>query len=655
MDTLLVIPLLLGPVQIDARLAEPQYAQALHLSLDHVVEPAESAPLPTEIALWHDSTHLYIGFRASEPYGIRAENLQRDRANWGSDNFLMFLFGLPPGDQGYLFVVNPLGTVGDARLYNYTDFRFGWDLDWAARVRREGDTLWTGELALPLADLGFRDTLYLQITRSATLPDESGFFQLLSWVPADLAHLDLTTARPLLLEGGLHPRHRQKLPFQVTMLPTLTLVWTSPFFSDLGYARIGTSLYQYRVGMDLNLKGERWKLSTTFLPDFAQVEADLAQLNLERQRVLWLPEKRPFFYEGLELFSTWLDPLYTRAFVNVRAALKGEFAFSGRTRAQALMVEDEDLGRAQGLAVGHNARSWTTRGILLAHGGRLLGDLYLRYLHASGVKFHGEGLALSDSGWALSLASEYQPGGIGPYFRLSGKVLSPGLDFPTLLLPYGSDLIKGALNLGYNGFFRRRWIPALFVGSNYSRRHRFRDRSFFNESWGIWAAVSPLSPLILGFGYSAYRDFSGYAYRFPGISIRLGITGPRMLELSYGSGTLGSQKAETWGLIGSYRWSTFRVSGGLSLYFVETPEGRDTLGTAYLKLSYRHPAGLYLRLFYQRAKQAPPFPEEETQVVIAYEPGGRSRLYFIFHPFRQEEEETFWRQSFLKVGYEVRL
>lgn len=656
MDTLLVIPLLLGPVQIDGVLQEPQYAQALSLEVAHVVEPSEVDPLPTEVYLWHDSTHLYVGARLSEPYGIRAENVRRDQANWGMDNFLMLMIGLPPGDQGYLFVVNPLGTVGDARLYNYTDFQFGWDLDWRAQVQRVGDTLWTGEMALPLADLGFQDTLYLQILRSATLPDDAGFFEIISWAPADLSHTDLTTAQPLLLEGGLYPRKTQGLPFRVSLLPTLTLVWTSPFFRDPGYFWLKGSGYQYRIGADLSLKGEGWSLSATFLPDFAQVEADVAELNLSRRQALRLPEKRPFFYEGLELFGTWMNPLYTRAFVDVRSAVKGEIAFSGRTRAQVLGVQEAELGRIGGVALGHNTPSWTLRSLMIAHRNRVLGDLYLRYLHPSGAKFRAEGLALSDSGWALSLAVNYQTGGIGPYFALSGVVLSPNLEFPTLLLSYGNDLIKGSLYLGYNGFFQRKWLPMVILGGGVTRRHRFQERSFFNESWQVSGAVSPFSPLVLGFYGNGYRDFSRYAYRFQGVAVQLGLVGTRQIGFASGWGHLGGQRARNWGLYGSYQWKTFRFGGGLEIYLVAAEGGGwDTLGTAHMTVAYRHPSGLYLRLFLQRAVQAPPFPEREVQLTVAYEPGGRSRLYFVFHPFQEIGESTFWRQSFLKVGYEMRL
>jgi hypothetical protein len=47
-------------------------------------------------------------------------------------------------------------------------------------------------------------------------------------------------------------------------------------------------------------------------PDFSQVEADSAQLDINTQFALFFPEKRPFFLEGGDLFSTRLNVVHTR-------------------------------------------------------------------------------------------------------------------------------------------------------------------------------------------------------------------------------------------------------------------------------------------------------------------------------------------------------
>ncbi|MCA1733371.1 MAG: carbohydrate binding family 9 domain-containing protein, partial [Acidobacteria bacterium] len=53
-------------------------------------------------------------------------------------------------------------------------------------------------------------------------------------------------------------------------------------------------------------------LGGTINPDFSQVEADVAQLDINTQFALFYPEKRPFFLEGADLFDTRINAMYSR-------------------------------------------------------------------------------------------------------------------------------------------------------------------------------------------------------------------------------------------------------------------------------------------------------------------------------------------------------
>ena len=59
----------------------------------------------------------------------------------------------------------------------------------------------------------------------------------------------------------------------------------------------------------------------TINPDFAQIEADPDQINLSTQE-LWLPEKRPFFLEGGDLFSMPTTLFYSRRIGEITAGGK---------------------------------------------------------------------------------------------------------------------------------------------------------------------------------------------------------------------------------------------------------------------------------------------------------------------------------------------
>jgi hypothetical protein len=47
-------------------------------------------------------------------------------------------------------------------------------------------------------------------------------------------------------------------------------------------------------------------------PDFSQVESDAPQISANTTFALYYPEKRPFFLEGTDIFSTWESLFYTR-------------------------------------------------------------------------------------------------------------------------------------------------------------------------------------------------------------------------------------------------------------------------------------------------------------------------------------------------------
>ena len=80
----------------------------------------------------------------------------------------------------------------------------------------------------------------------------------------------------------------------------------SDFLTHRGWA------FTPSAGLDLKWHiSQALTLDATFNPDFGQVEADQVILNLTTFETFY-PEKRPFFLEGIDTFSTPLPLLYTR-------------------------------------------------------------------------------------------------------------------------------------------------------------------------------------------------------------------------------------------------------------------------------------------------------------------------------------------------------
>ena len=84
-------------------------------------------------------------------------------------------------------------------------------------------------------------------------------------------------------------------------------------------------------------------IDATINPDFSQIESDVAQITANERFALFFPEKRPFFLEGLELFSTPLQAVYTRTITSPRWGLRatGEV---GNALYTVLVAEDRGGG-----------------------------------------------------------------------------------------------------------------------------------------------------------------------------------------------------------------------------------------------------------------------------------------------------------------------
>src|SRR4029078_536390 len=86
---------------------------------------------------------------------------------------------------------------------------------------------------------------------------------------------------------------------------------------------LGTQLVnkpaRVNLGGDVKwLPNEHTALDGTINPDFSQVEAHVAQVRPNQHCALFYPEKRPFFLEGIELFSTPIQAVYTRSITSPR-------------------------------------------------------------------------------------------------------------------------------------------------------------------------------------------------------------------------------------------------------------------------------------------------------------------------------------------------
>jgi hypothetical protein len=301
----------ISEVTVDGVLDEPAWESARRFTLDYETWPSENTPALVETEAWvtYGESALYVGFHAydPDPASIRARIADRDNA-FGDDFLGIGIDTFNDERRAFEFFVNPLGVQMDMFLDGVSgDESESWDAIWhsAGKITEDGYVV---EMEIPFNQLRF----------PAGKQEHVWGFDLVRFYPREDRHrlsihpLDrdndcyLCQASKMKGFGGISPgRNIEVVPTltgrqaeERTDFPTGDLEGGDPQ-NELGLTA--------RWGMTPNLT-----LSATVNPDFSQVEADAAQLAVNQRFALFFPERRPFFLEGADFFSTPLDAVFTR-------------------------------------------------------------------------------------------------------------------------------------------------------------------------------------------------------------------------------------------------------------------------------------------------------------------------------------------------------
>ncbi len=305
-----------SPIQIDGVLDEAAWSSAVPIDVNTEVQPGENLPAPVaaQCFVTYDEKTLYVGCRCfdPEPGKIRAHLSDRDGV-WRNDYIEVILDTFNDQRRAYQFLVNPLGVQGDSLRNEVSSGRnedSSWDAIWdsAGRITAEGYQV---EMAIPFRSIRFPNGSHSHtwgIAFFRSYPRKVRH-QIMS-VPLDRSN-NCFLCQIGRLEGleGIAPGHDVELTPTVTSQRTDLLRDEADPASGLGRGSFRTDGgLTARWGITPNLS-----LNAALNPDFSQVEADVAQLDVNTRFTLFFPEKRPFFMEGADFFSTPIDAVYTRA------------------------------------------------------------------------------------------------------------------------------------------------------------------------------------------------------------------------------------------------------------------------------------------------------------------------------------------------------
>ncbi len=464
-----------------------------------------------------EATEVYIGFTDDtlylavvchdrDPSGIIVSDSRRDASLGDTDSFQVIFDTYLDGQSGFVFGTNPAGIEFDGQVTGAVvggmsagnTFNGNWDSAWdvATKITETG---WSAEFAIPFRSLRFpsgADTTWgVNFQRNIRRRNESAY-----WAPLGRQFNLYWVSEAGRLEGVESPasRNLQLTPFVLADGRRRAQPAAGGFEAESTSDGDGGFDLKYGVTPSLTL-------DATVNTDFAQVEADEQQINLDRFN-LFFPEKRPFFLENAGLFSVGV-PEELQLFFSRRIGLgprgveipiEAGLRLSGKLGRSnlgllAMRAEESDEAPRNDFTVARFSRDLPNRSSI--------GAMFV------GRDGGGAGAEPNDSNRAFGVDGQWGIGQYGQILGFAAKTDTPGIERDDHAFRlggrYDSETWAASVNYtevgqGFNpevGFLQRRGYrkPDFFA------LYRIRPEKL----WGL----HELRPHV---SYSAFWDFDGF-------------------------------------------------------------------------------------------------------------------------------------------------
>ena len=318
------IPRLTTTATIDGSLSDPAWSQAARLTGFHQYQPLDNRPAEdrTETRVFYSQDAIYFAIiaNAKNPGSIRATVADRDKLG-NEDRVTIYLDTFNDRRRAYFFIVNPLGAQGDGVRTEgaaSAGSMFGGNIDANPDFRFESkgqltDSGYVVEVRIPFKSLRFPagdpQTWGINVVRNV---QSTGFED--TWTDARRA-----TASFLSESGTLTGIANIERGITTEVQPFITAQWNGARNATGGFDREDINP---DAGVNLKVALPSVTLDATVKPDFSQVESDASLVTVNERFALFFAEKRPFFLEGIELFNTPNQLVYTRQIASPVAGAK---------------------------------------------------------------------------------------------------------------------------------------------------------------------------------------------------------------------------------------------------------------------------------------------------------------------------------------------
>lgn len=293
----------LGDIEIDGLIDEPQWAEGRVFRGFVQRQPVDGQPVEhdTEVRVLFGEDAIWVAARMfdPDPASLNARMSRRDNLSTVD----VFGFGLDPdrdGLTGYIFEVSVANVQSDTYISNDDQFDGAWDAVWASGVQIDAEG-WTAELRIPLSQIRYEAAdapraWGISFRRRRIASNEESFHPHISqlrrgWI-SQFGTIDNVRVASV-------SRRLEMLPYALSSARSGPATPGDPFFDG--------SSAEGRVGLDLSYGlGAAFTLDATVNPDFGQVEADPAVINLSAFETFF-QERRPFFVQDARVFDFGLS------------------------------------------------------------------------------------------------------------------------------------------------------------------------------------------------------------------------------------------------------------------------------------------------------------------------------------------------------------
>lgn len=506
--SLTIKPVLDGEIRGDAAWEKVTPIQEFWQIRPNIGKPASQ---DTDVYIGYTNDTLYIGviLHDSEPEKIIIADSRRDADLQETDSFTLIIDSFLDQQNGFVFGTNAAGIEYDGQVTKEGSGNFGsggggfnlnWDTNWSVKTKM-GDYGWSLEMAIPFTSLRYgKESIQkwgFNFQRNIRRINETSY-----WAALDRQYNIYRVSAAGTIDNIKVPVQRN---LKITPYGLAKSISGNNISSDSNQ----------EFGMDIKYSvTPSLTLDLTYNTDFAQVENDEFQINLDRFS-LFLPEQRPFFLENAGQFAVGV-PREIELFFSRRIGISSngqQIPIKGGARLSGKVGSNTNVGllhmSAEGLPGSAPQNDFTVARVNKEYGNRSsLGFLV--------VNREGDGSLdddpQSDYNRTYAIDGRF---GIGQYGDISGfyaKTQSPHLNGKDSAFMFRADY--NSQKWSYRGALSH-------VGSNFNPEVGFLKRKGFDKANFLllrrlqsdsWKSLYEMRPHIAYTGYWGDDGFHETGY-----------------------------------------------------------------------------------------------------------------------------------------------